>query len=110
LRHACRDAAAAVDDAVARKSGGVPALAAVPFLVSEQVETTAPFATTAGLAYLDEWVPVRDSPVLPALVRVGGVFFGKASVQELGHGVTGVSADYGAAKNVSMGGSQVLGS
>ncbi len=91
------EAARAID--LRRQHGGrLGALAGVPLIVKDNIDTAA-FPTTAGTPALANNRPTSDAPALAALFRADALLFGKANMHELAFGVTSDNAAYGAVHN-----------
>jgi amidase len=71
----------ALEDAeAAQRSTG--ALAGIPVLVKDNVDTAAPLRTTAGSLALRDGFAAGDAPLVRAIRAAGGVILGKANLSE----------------------------
>lgn len=82
-----------------RRAGDrIGALAGVPLLIKDNIETSA-LPTTAGTPALINNRPVRDAAALARLFLADAFLFGKTNMDELGFDVTGNNAAFGAVHN-----------
>ena len=96
-REGAISAARAVD--VKRKNHGkLEALAGVPLIIKDNIDSAA-LPTTAGCRGLAENRPTKDAAVLAALLAADGVLLGKANMHELANGITSNNGGYGAVHN-----------
>jgi aspartyl-tRNA(Asn)/glutamyl-tRNA(Gln) amidotransferase subunit A len=83
------------EEALARARGGVSgALAGVPVLVKDLVDT-AGVRTTYGSSIYADHVPDRTAPAVTALEAQGAIVVGKANLDEFAWGVCGQNTFYG---------------
>ncbi len=80
------------------------ALAGVPILIKDNIETAGPLPTTAGSLALANNVTGRDSPLVARLRAAGAVILGKANLSEWANirstrSISGWSATGGQARN-----------
>ncbi len=90
-------AARAVD---ARRASGQPlgALAGLPLLVKDNIDTR-DLPTSGGTPALKTFQPKTNAPVLQALLDAGAIVLGKANMHELAFGITSTNAATGFVKN-----------
>ena len=93
-------AAAAKVDAMRLRGVKLPALAGLPIVVKDNINT-AELPTTAGTAALRHVHPKHNSPSLQKLLDAGAVLLGKANLHELAFGITStnLTSFAGAVKN-----------
>jgi len=83
------------EQAVARARGGVSgALAGVPVLIKDLIDTAGVRTTYASSIYADH-VPQRSAPAVTALEAQGAIVVGKANADEFAWGVCGQNTFYG---------------
>ena len=83
------------DEALARARSGVGgALAGVPVLIKDLVDTAGVRTTYASSIYADH-VPRRSAPAVRALEAEGAIVVGKANADEFAWGVCGQNSFYG---------------
>lgn len=83
----------------ARAQGArLPALAGLPILVKDNIDTVG-HPTSAGTAALKQNFPLRDAPVVERLVRHGAIVLGKANMHELALGPTSSNPTFGFVRN-----------
>jgi aspartyl-tRNA(Asn)/glutamyl-tRNA(Gln) amidotransferase subunit A len=83
------------DEALARARAGVRgALAGVPVLIKDLIETAGVRTTYASSIYA-EHVPQRSAPAVTALEAQGAIVVGKANADEFAWGVCGQNSFYG---------------
>ena len=83
------------EDALARARGGVSgALAGVPVLIKDLIDTAGVRTTYASSIYA-EHVPQRSAPSVTALEAQGAIVVGKANADEFAWGVCGQNSFYG---------------
>lgn len=70
----------------------------VPVVLKDNI-TTKGLKTTGSSNILDNYVPVFDATVTKKIQAAGGIIMGKASMDELGMGGTGLNAHTGAVHN-----------
>ncbi len=90
----------------AARHSGKPqgALAGVPILIKDNIESSDPIATTAGSLALAHNVTGRDAPLVTGLRRAGAIILGKTNLSEWAnirssHSISGWSAVGGQARN-----------
>ena len=90
-------AARAVD---AKRASGQPlgALAGLPLLVKDNIDTR-DLPTSGGTPALKNFQPKTNAPVLQALLDAGAIVLGKANMHELAFGITSTNAATGFVKN-----------
>ncbi|MGZ6644898.1 MAG: amidase, partial [Solirubrobacteraceae bacterium] len=89
------------EQALARARTGVRgALAGVPVLVKDLIDT-AGVRTTYGSSIYADHVPERTAPAVTALEAQGAIVVGKANLDEFAWGVCGQNTFYGDAVNPS---------
>ena len=100
------DAAAAAAAADAARRGGRPqgALAGIPVLLKDNIETRDPVATTAGSLALAGNINHRDAPLVARLRAAGAIILGKTNLSEWANirstsSISGWSAVGGQARN-----------
>jgi indoleacetamide hydrolase len=85
-------------DRVRYKGMQLPALAGLPILVKDNIDT-AGFPTSAGTASLEQHFPSRNAPVVERLSSQGAIVMGKANMHELAFGVTSSNPTFGFVHN-----------
>ena len=71
----------------------------IPVPVKDELDQT-PYPTTGGTRFLQDKRPVTEDATVVARLRAqGALLIGKVNMHELGIGVTGMNAHYGAARN-----------
>ena len=100
------DAAAAAATADKDRAGGRAggALAGIPILLKDNIETKDPMPTTAGSLALARNVTGRDAPLVARLRAAGAIILGKTNLSEWAnirssHSISGWSAVGGQARN-----------
>ena len=73
-------------------------LAGVPFAVKDNIDTK-DLPTTGGTESLRNSMPLRDAPVVEALLDAGARLVGKTNLHELAFGITGDNGSFGAVLN-----------
>jgi len=94
------DLLAQARESAARYEKGEPLgdLDGVPIAVKDELDLR-PYPTTVGTRFLGR-DPVRDdAEVVARLRRAGALLIGKANMQEIGLGVTGINPHHGTARN-----------
>jgi Asp-tRNA(Asn)/Glu-tRNA(Gln) amidotransferase A subunit family amidase len=91
-------AARAVDLERRRDPAKLGALAGIPLLVKDNIDTQA-LPTTAGCRGLAGNRPRRNAPVLDSLLGAGALVFAKANMHELAMGITNNNGSFGAVRN-----------
>jgi mandelamide amidase len=91
------ESARAVDGARSRGQALGP-LGGVPLVIKDNINTVG-FPTTGGTAILKGNYPPDNAPVVDALLKAGGILFGKTNMDELGRGFTTSNPTFGFAKN-----------
>lgn len=76
----------------------LPALAGLPFLVKDNIDTVG-FPTSAGTASLKQHFPRRNAPVVERLLQQGAIIMGKANMHELAVGGTSSNPIFGFVHN-----------
>ena len=97
-------AAARAADAARRGNGPQGALAGIPILIKDNIETADPVATTAGSLALAGNLNHRDAAVVARLRAAGAIVLGKANLSEWAnirstHSISGWSATGGQTRN-----------
>jgi indoleacetamide hydrolase len=80
------------------KGTRLPALAGLPILVKDNIDTVG-LPTSAGTASLKEHFPSRNAPVVAQLLRHGAIVMGKANMHELASGATSTNPTFGFVRN-----------
>lgn len=80
-------AAARAVDAVRRNGQPLPALAGLPIVVKDNINTQG-LPTTGGTAALRAVRPAANAPSLQRLIDAGAIVLGKANLHELAFGIT----------------------
>ncbi|KAK9673199.1 hypothetical protein RND81_12G152800 [Saponaria officinalis] len=71
----------------------------VPIAIKDEIDCT-PYPTTGGTTWLHKYRPCkRDACCVERLRSCGALLVGKANMQELGAGLTGINPHYGATRN-----------
>jgi mandelamide amidase len=91
-------AAREVDLARRRNPSTLGALAGIPLLVKDNIDT-ASLPTTAGCRGLAGNRPRRNAPVLDSLLNAGALVLAKANMHELAMGITNNNGSYGPVRN-----------
>ena len=91
-------------DASRRNGRPQGALAGVPLLIKDNIETADPMPTTAGSFALAKNMPGRDAPLVARLRASGAIILGKTNLSEWAnirstHSISGWSAVGGQARN-----------
>ena len=94
---ALQRAAAALDAAGAARDAKL-ALAGIPLVLKDNINTTA-LPTCGGTRALQGRVPARNAPVAQRLFDAGALLAGKANMHELAFGITNNNAVTGAVHN-----------
>jgi amidase len=100
--HAIEDARRADASRAAGKAGG--ALAGVPILIKDNIESADPMPTTAGSLALDHNMMGRDAPLVARLRAAGAIILGKTNLSEWAnfrssHSISGWSGIGGQVRN-----------
>lgn len=80
------------------KGADLPALAGLPILVKDNIDTIG-FPTSAGTASLKYYFPRGNAPVVERLLEHGAIVMGKANMHELARGVTSSNPTFGFVRN-----------
>jgi mandelamide amidase len=93
-------AAARSIDALRRSGAALPALAGLPIVVKDNINTR-DLPTTAGTAALRNVRPSANAPTLQKLIDAGAIVLGKTNLHELAFGITSTNLTpfAGAVKN-----------
>lgn len=93
-------AAARQVDALRRSGAALPALAGLPIVVKDNINTRN-LPTTAGTAALRNVRPSANAPTLQKLIDAGAIVLGKTNLHELAFGITStnLTSFAGAVKN-----------
>ncbi len=91
-------AAAAACDARRTRDERLGALAGMPLVFKDNIDTSA-LPTTAGTGALAGRTPEADAPVARRLFAAGAILAGKANMHELAFGITSNNAVTGAVRN-----------
>lgn len=70
----------------------------LPVSVKDNILTRA-LPTTAGSAFLAQWRPRQDAPLVRRLRRAGAIVLGKTNLHEFAYGVTSENPHYGPVRN-----------
>jgi mandelamide amidase len=82
-----------------RASGkAIGPLGGLPIMFKDNINTVG-FPTTAGTAFLKNYMPKTNAPLVDILYRNGGILFAKANMHELAMGSTSANLTFGAVKN-----------
>ncbi len=97
-------AQAVAADAVRKAGKAQGALAGVPILIKDNIESADPVATTAGSAALARNTTGRDAPLVARMRAAGAIILGKTNLSEWAnirssHSISGWSATGGQARN-----------
>ena len=94
------DLRAQAEASSARWAAGAPLgpLDGVPVAVKDELDQ-AGYPTTVGTSFLGKEVATEDATVVARLRQAGALLMGKANMQEIGIGVTGINPHHGAARN-----------
>jgi Asp-tRNA(Asn)/Glu-tRNA(Gln) amidotransferase A subunit family amidase len=96
-----RDVLAQAEASAARYAAGEPlsALDGVPVAIKDEVDQRG-YSTSVGTRFLGHREAARDDAFAVSRLReAGAVLIGKANMQEIGLGVTGINPHHGAARN-----------
>jgi Asp-tRNA(Asn)/Glu-tRNA(Gln) amidotransferase A subunit family amidase len=91
-------AAREVDLGRRRDAARLGALAGIPLLIKDNIDT-ASLPTTAGCRGLAGNRPQRNAPVLDTLLGAGALVLAKANMHELAMGITSNNGSFGAVRN-----------
>jgi indoleacetamide hydrolase len=80
------------------KGARLPALAGLPILVKDNIDTLG-LPTTAGTPSLERYFPRSNALVIERLSRQGAIVLGKANMHELAGGVTSSNPTFGFVRN-----------
>jgi indoleacetamide hydrolase len=80
------------------KGAPLPALAGLPILVKDNIDTVG-LPTSAGTALLKQYLPRGNAPVVEQLLQQGAVVMGKTNMHELGMGMTSSNPIFGSVRN-----------
>jgi Asp-tRNA(Asn)/Glu-tRNA(Gln) amidotransferase A subunit family amidase len=80
------------------KGARLPALAGLPILVKDNIDTVG-WPTSAGTAPLKQYFPRANAPVVERLLQQGAIVMGKANMHELAIGVTSSNPTFGFVRN-----------
>jgi indoleacetamide hydrolase len=80
------------------KGSPLPALAGLPILVKDNIDTIG-FPTSAGAECLKRHFPQRNAPAIERLLENGAILFGKANMHQFGSGVTSSNPTFGFVRN-----------
>jgi Asp-tRNA(Asn)/Glu-tRNA(Gln) amidotransferase A subunit family amidase len=80
------------------KGAELPALAGLPILVKDNIDTVG-LPTSAGTASLKQHFPRANAPVVERLLQQGAIVLGKANMHELALGVTSSNPTFGFVRN-----------
>lgn len=80
------------------KGDRLPALAGLPILVKDNIDTVG-FPTSAGTASLKRYFPRANAPVVDRLLQQGAIIMGKANMPELAFGTSSSNPTFGFVRN-----------
>ena len=94
------DLLAQADESSARWKAGKPLgpLDGVPVAVKDELDQKG-YPTTVGTSFLGTYAAAEDAWPVAKLREAGAVLIGKANMQEIGLGVTGINPHHGACRN-----------
>jgi aspartyl-tRNA(Asn)/glutamyl-tRNA(Gln) amidotransferase subunit A len=97
---ALRQAKSAERVLYSRKKSGrdLGALHGIPISLKDNIYTK-DIRTTGGSAFLRDFVPIQDAPVVTALKEAGAVIVGKTNLHEFAYGTTSNNPHYGPVRN-----------